>query len=364
MLGTQNKFLVGLNRGIQQAGASLTCTATREHLIYSSEVVRTELDTAYEILSEAGQYPAFKDHELGGLKDRLLLDIAYLNQNPAVKLMEGLHETAYRTSLGYSLYMPESSVGLHSPAMLRDFAESHFGGANTMVIGVGVDHQELVEKVKKNGKGGQAAVREKAKYYGGEVRLNNVQPSSDIVHAAIVSEGVSLQGNEIYAAAVLKYLLGTGPNIKYGTFRVGKTSWQPGNSAASAINASYTDTGLFGFQVAAPSKDVGTVLEKTIAAYNEVKNGGITEEDVTRGKNQLRIATATDLEQGSLLLEDLAVQLSLGDNIVSPAEVDAAISKVTLADVQKIAKKVINNGKPTMASIGNLTHTPNLDQLL
>jgi hypothetical protein len=80
-------------------------------------------DTAYEILSEVAQYPAFKDHEMGGLKDRLLLDIAYLNQNPAVKLMEGLHETAYRTSLGYSLYMPESSIGLHSTAMLRAFTE-------------------------------------------------------------------------------------------------------------------------------------------------------------------------------------------------------------------------------------------------
>ena len=52
----------------------------------------------------------------------------------------------------------------------------------------------------------------------------------------------------------------------------------------TAINASYTDAGLFGFQVAAPSKEVGGVLEKTVAAFNEVKNGGITEEDVTRGK--------------------------------------------------------------------------------
>ena len=80
-------------------------------------------DTAYDILSEVAQYPAFKDHEMAGFKDRLLLDIAYLNQEPTVKLMEGLHETAFRTSLGYSLYMPESSIGLHSPATLRDFTQ-------------------------------------------------------------------------------------------------------------------------------------------------------------------------------------------------------------------------------------------------
>ena len=78
-------------------------------------------DTAYEILSEVAQYPAFKPHEMEGFKDRLLLEMAYLTQKPEVKMMEGLHEMAFRASLGFSLYMPESSIGLHSSETLKQF---------------------------------------------------------------------------------------------------------------------------------------------------------------------------------------------------------------------------------------------------
>jgi len=44
------------------------------------------------------------------------------------------------------------------------------------VIGLGVDHQDLVDKVKRNGKSGQEQPKEPAKYYGGRharVDVNN-----------------------------------------------------------------------------------------------------------------------------------------------------------------------------------------------
>jgi len=362
-LGTQNKFKVGISRAVQQIGASLICSTTREHMIYSTEVIRSEIDTAYEILSEVAQYPAFKPHEMEGFKDRLLLEMAYLTQKPEVKMMEGLHEMAFRASLGFSLYMPESSIGLHSSETLKQFTTANFGGSNTLVIGLGVDHQDLVDKVKRNGKSGQEQPKEPAKYYGGEVRLNNVQPTSDLVHAAVVTEGVNLSSGDLSAVGVLQKLMGPGPVVKYGGSRVGKNTLPYGDSAVSCINASYSDSGLFGFQVAAPAKQIGGILEKTVAAFSDATKGAITEEDVQRGKNQLRMAVASDLEQGATRLEDLALQLSVGDTVLAPADIDAAISKVTLADVQRVAKKVIT-GKPTMAAVGNLTHTPNLDQLL
>ena len=84
-------------------------------------------DTAYDILSEVAQYPAFKPHEMGGFKQKILLDSALLSQQPTVQLMEGLHEMAYRTTLGYSLYMPESCTHLHSPETLREFTEVRLG---------------------------------------------------------------------------------------------------------------------------------------------------------------------------------------------------------------------------------------------
>lgn len=366
-LSTQHKTNFGITRTIQQIGGSLTCNTTREHMIYNVDCLRNSVDTALEVLAEVATAPAFKPWEVSDASPRLSLDLACLEQQPQVQLLEGLHKAAFRNTLGQSLYSPANRLGSHTPDMLAQFVQDNYGAGNMAIVGLGIDHDYLVFNAKKFATAQGVAQIEAAKYSGGEYRLD--LPGS-LTHAAVVTQGVSLGSSDLLAVGVLQRVMGTGPFVKYGTnvssSKVGKAAANATQApfAATCINASYSDSGLFGFQVIAQASDIGNVLKSMVATFSEATKGGITDADVQRAKNQMRAAVAMELENGASLLEDIGVQALLSSNVISLPELDAAIAKLTLADVQNVAKKVINSGKPTMSAVGNLSNTPYLDQLL
>ncbi len=57
------------------------------------------------------------------------------------------------------------------------------------------------------------------------------------------------------------------------------------------------------------------------------------------------------------------LQAMITGRLTSTDDVCAEIDRVTLSDVQDVAKRVIN-GKASMAAVGDLAHTPFLDQIL
>ena len=57
-----------------------------------------------------------------------------------------------------------------------------------------------------------------------------------------------------------------------------------------------------------------------------------------------------------------ATQVLLTGQALSRQQVLGVVDKVTLEDVVRVAKKVIP-GKPSMAAIGGLSHTPHMDEI-
>ena len=80
-------------------------------------------EAGVDILGDIVTRPAFKPWEVQDASSRLNLDLALLDQQPQVQLMEGLHKAAFRGTLGRSLYSPANRVGSHSPEMLYQFVK-------------------------------------------------------------------------------------------------------------------------------------------------------------------------------------------------------------------------------------------------
>lgn len=395
-LSSKSATSFAITRNIQQIGGNLTCSTSREHMIYMLECKRDNLDVGVEFLGHVATSPAFKPWEVNGLrflgfdpsiefkpwsnpklKERLSLELALLGEQPQAQLMEAVHEAAYHNdTLGRSLYISAPCIGTHSPEMLHQFVSSHFTGPNMAVVGVGVDHDLLVKYAQQNisastmsiGSSASGAVAKKAaKYYGGgQQRIRTHNP---IVHAAIVSEGLSLGSKDLMTLAVLQRVMGTGPYIKYSsnmaTSRVTQAAAQATSNpyAATCLNLSYSDSGLFGFCVAGHYQDMGKILKTVVGQFSAVTKGGFTDQEVNRAKTQLKVGIAMDLESSANLAVELGSEALVSGGIYTLEEINQAIDKITTTDVQNIAKKVVNN-KPSMAAVGNLAETPYLEDLL
>jgi ubiquinol-cytochrome c reductase core subunit 2 len=269
--------------------------------------------------------------------------------------------------------MHSDSVGSFSPHALESFVAAHHVSQGAAVAGVGVDHDQLVllaRKMSFHQGGATAPETKKSKYHGGELRVHARSP---LVHAALVTEGVAESSpQDVLAISLLQLVLGVGPYVKYGssvaTAKINKAAHSAVSSgpvAASCINVSYSDSGLFGFRVVAGPKDVRKALTAIVGAMGQATKGSVSDADLQRAKKQLKSAVHMDNEDSAALLDSISTAALLSGRAVdvSPAAVDAAIDKITAEEVSKIAKKVIN-GKPTFAAVGDLTHTPYLDELV
>ncbi|KAL8175479.1 UNVERIFIED_CONTAM: Cytochrome b-c1 complex subunit 2, mitochondrial, partial [Gekko kuhli] len=341
-------------------------TSTRENMIYSVECLRDYVDTVMEYLINVTTAPEFRPWEVSEVQPRLSVDKLIAFQNPQVGVLENLHAAAYRNALANSLYCPDYMVGKFTSEQLHNFVQNNFTSARMALVGLGVSHSDLKQVGEQflNIRSGAGSAGVKTSYRGGEIREQN---GDSLVHAAVVAEGAAIGSAEANAFGVLQHVLGAGPLVKRGNSvtskliqGTAKATTQPFH--ASAFNVNYSDSGLFGIYTITQPSTAGEVIKAAVNQLKTVAQGGLTEEEVTRAKNQLKTALLMSVESSDGLLEEIGSQALASGTYVSPAAVVAKIDAVATADIVNAAKKFVT-GKKAMAASGDLANTPFIDEL-
>ncbi|XP_053550939.1 cytochrome b-c1 complex subunit 2, mitochondrial [Bombina bombina] len=365
-LTTKGASSFKITRGIEAVGGSLSVTSSRENIVYSVECLRDYVDTVMEYLINLTTAPEFRMWEVSDLQAKVKVDKAIAYQNPQVGVLENLHAASYRNALANSLYCPDYRIGKITPEELQQFVQNNFTSARMALVGLGVSHSVLKQVGEHflNIRSGAGSAGVKAQYRGGDIRQLN---GESLVHAAVVAEGASAGSAEANAFSVLQYVLGAGPYIKRGSNTssklsqgVGKATNQPFD--VSAFNTNYTDSGLFGVYTISQAAAAGDVINAAVNQVKAVAQGGVTEADLVRAKNQLKSNYLISVENSCDLLNDIGTQALISGYYTSPADALQQIDSVSSADVVNAAKKFVS-GKKSMAASGNLENTPYVDEL-
>ncbi|XP_029014952.1 cytochrome b-c1 complex subunit 2, mitochondrial [Betta splendens] len=364
-LTTKGASAFKICRGLEAVGGGLSVTSSREAMVYTANGLREHLDSLLEFLTNVTTAQEFRPWEVEELTSRVKVDKAVAQQSPQIGVIEKLHEAAYKTGLSNSLYCPDYMVGHVSPEQLLSFVKDNFTTGRMALVGLGVQHSVL----RQVGEGlsfrsGAGASEVKSVYRGGELRVQN---NDDLVHALIASEGGVTGTAEADAFSVLQRILGAGPHVKRGSnitsklFQgIAKASSQPFD--ATAFNASYSDSGLFGIYTISQADSAGEVIKAAISQVRGVAEGNVSEADLTRAKNQAKVDYLMSIEGSESLMEEIGAQALNTAAYQPPDAVLQAIDAVTQNDVVKAAKKFVN-GKKTMAASGHLANTPFVDEI-
>lgn len=334
-LTTKHATTFGITRNIQQIGGNLSVTSDREIIAYTIEVTRDHLETALQFLEKSVTGQVFKPWEIEDNLFRVKIDLA--NVTDQVKAVELLHQVSFRNGLGNSIFCPKHKIGKISSETLQHYFESTFTSNRGAVAGVNVDHQMLVGFSQSlqlaNGEG----PRNESKYFGGADRRK--EKGGRIASVAVGTSGGSWSNlKEGIAFSVLQRAAGGCPNTKRGNsagILTKAIQAAAPNTAATTLNATYSDNGLFGFVVSGPAKEAGAAVEAGIKA---LKSANLSEEDVNRGKAQLKSEIACIYDTDGSLVQALAGQSAgLGSPLTLKSALDA-VDGVSSADVKAVRK--------------------------
>jgi ubiquinol-cytochrome c reductase core subunit 2 len=134
---------------------------------------------------------------------------------------------------------------------LQHFVNTWFTASNCAVVATGVPFSQLSDFVSSLEINTKDKTTKTAKYHGGQIRKER---DSELSNVAVVVEVAGLdKEKDALACAILQRAIGSGPRVKWGNspsplYKAVSTAKDCGNQfAISAFNATYSDSGLFGF---------------------------------------------------------------------------------------------------------------------
>lgn len=310
--------------------------ATMDEVEYSGGKVLTNPDGTTEISS--------------GERSVVLEEIKKYQDQSSFQMGVLLNKIAYRdqSSGRHVLGTPQSLLGM-TAADLKKFCDEYYPCNSFTFCAAGPvrheDHVAIVEKKFGHLKPGEIKPLPKPVYYGGTDFMEF--PSVSLCEFRIGAEGVTETDPDYYAYNMLASVLGSGETSRLTSELVIKQTLAPGIGAASS---SLRNRGMFIMGGAVEPANAKILFSK---AYAELRRlcEDLTEGELAKIKSQMAIGLLKTLET-SKAANDAYGRSSLTHDgrPMTPAEFTAKVQAVTVEDVKRAAKRVLESN-PAVAMI-------------
>ncbi|GAA5868991.1 hypothetical protein JCM3774_002442 [Rhodotorula dairenensis] len=357
---TETRSQIRLVREAEALGGVLSSSLSREHLVLTAEFLKGDEAFFAEVLGDALARAKFLPHEyteevvpqVQGEYEQSLRDLN-------VYAFDLAHQLAFRKGLGNSLFAsPHVAVDQHAAV---SFAKSAFTPSNVAVLGSNIDSGKLASLVSEFVNlpaGGASSISSPAsQYYGGEVR---VPASARVERDQLVLAFKGAARSEV-DYAVLALLLGGEPSVKWGQGASPLAKLARGAASAKAFNLAYSDAGLFGISVSAPTNEVADIATKAVSELKQVAEG-VSSDALKQAVNKAKFAAAAALETRVGQIQLVGEQLAVDGQAPSLESVFAKLDKVSIESLAKAAKAALAS-TPTTVAVGDTHALPYSDAL-
>ena len=129
----------------------------------------------------------------------------------------------------------------------------------------------------------------------------------------------------------------------------------------SSFSASYTDTGIFGIYCGTGEQQITELIPVLCDQLNSSPTT-ITEQEIKRGKAQLKASLMMGRESAFRRCESAARQLLVFNRVIEPSEILKKIENVNIESVKNIAQLIVSRPL-TISSIGPIKKLETLDKI-
>jgi processing peptidase subunit beta len=297
-------------------------------------------------------------------------------------IFDRLHLTAFHDSpLGYTILGSVENIQSITKEQLREYIQTNYTADRMVVAAAGpVDHEDFVRhadelfggfKSRSQSEINSSNIVKKPQFCGAEL-LYRTDEVGALAHFAVAYEGVPWTDPDSFTFMIMQSIVG---NYKRGEGLVPPklsgnrltnsiaNNLEPGLADSfAAFNTCYKDTGLFGFYGQAESGGVAATMEELLFGVSRLAHT-VTEDEVERGKRQLKTLLFGSLDSTTAVAEDIGRQLLVYGRRLPIAELNARIDAVEMTDVRRVAQKYLCDVPIALSALGPLDGLPPLSDL-
>jgi predicted Zn-dependent peptidase len=370
--GTKRRDALQIAAEIDAVGGEMNAFTAKEYTCYYARVLDDDLPLAVDVLCDMVTSSLIAGPDVDSERGVILEEIAMHDDEPGDAVHDVFAETVFGTApLGRPVLGTVESIEALSRQSIAGYYRRRYRPSSLVVAAAGnVDHATVVRLVQRAFR--QAGALESADERPAPARLaasvrqsrtrrgrvSVVSRPTEQANLVLGGSGVARTDDRRFALGVLNNALGAGMSSRlFQEIREKRGLAYSVYSYASQ----YAETGLFGVYVGCLPKKVDQVLDLCRTELAAVGDHGITEEELARGKGQLRGSLVLGLEDTGSRMSRLGKSELVYGELMSVDEILRHIDAVTLDDVRAVAREVVARSASSLAVIGPFEHDQFVD---
>ncbi|GBQ55034.1 M16 family metallopeptidase [Komagataeibacter swingsii] len=358
--GTSTRTAVGIAEEIENVGGHINAYTARENTAYYVKLLKENLALGADIIGDILTHSTLAPDELERERGVILQEIGQANDTPDDIVFDHFQETAFPDQpMGRPTLGTEAGIQTMSRATLVNYMNTHYRAGNTIIAAAGnLEHARVVDLVQQHFADlptGAVPPQPAVNYVGGAFTRER---ELDQAHIVLGFPSMPYGDPDYYPALLLSTLLGGGMSSRL--FQEIREKRGLVYSVYS-FNAPFRQGGLFGIYAGTGEAQVADLVPVTLEELRKVRHT-VTDAELARARAQLKSSLLMSLESTGSRCEQLARQLQVFGRLIPTAETVRRIDAVTITDVQRVATRIFS-GRPTLASLGPVSHIPSLDSI-
>lgn len=352
--GTPRRRAVEISRAIESVGGTMNACTSREYTYFFAKSMEKDFPLLVDLLTDIYRNSLFDAAELDRERGVILQEILMVDDTPEEYLHDYFNAAYWGGHpLGFPVQGSAESVGRFDRALLTGYFGDRFRRAGIVVTTVGNLRHAVVA---------EAFERSLSSLPLGEP-LVPVPPTAPVrgtflkrrpleqVHLCLGAPGVSRRSERIYAMDVLNAILGGSSSSRL--FQQVREERGLAYSVGSSLSA-YADAGVVDIYAGTGRDTAAEVLSVTGGVVDALQRGGVTDEEVSFGKELIKGNTLLSLESTGYRMSCLAMNEMFLSRLEPPEAILDRVDAVTPEEVRALAAELLARDRFTLAAVGDL----------
>ncbi len=354
--GTRSRTSLNIAREMDSIGGNLDAFTGKETICFNVKSLADHVPIALDVLADLVLNPVFASTEIERERGVILEEIKIDEDNPDVLVHELFTQNFWKDHpLGKPILGTTKTVGRLDQQKLFDYHTASFRGGNMVFSAAGdLEHDAFVEAVSKKFTDlppGEAAHEMQAPLASARIILQN-KKSLEQVQLCMGVPAPKITDDNRFATLILNTVLGSGMSSRlFQTIRE-----ERGLAYAIYSDLSpYSDTGSLCVYAGTSANKALDVIDLVLAEFRNLKEVPLSDEELTRAKDQLKGNILMGLESSNSRMANLARQEMYFHQFFTADEIIARIDAVDAGQVQAMAQRLFVSDRIAVTLLGRLT---------
>jgi predicted Zn-dependent peptidase len=352
--GTTTRTAEDIAQQVDSIGGQLDAFTSKEYAGYYIKVLDEHLPIAINLLSDLVSNPTFAPDEIEREKKVILEEIKMVEDTPDDLVHEIFAEGFWNGHpLGRPILGTPDSVSALDYTSLRHYFTDAYVARNFVVVAVGnLEHGKLraliehaFHSIPKSGS--QIEDERPSVTASVQVRHKELEQS----HVCFGTPALPQNHPDRYAAYALNTVLGGSMSSRL--FQNVREKRGLAYAVFSSLSA-YQDSGAFSIYAGCANEAVRELIDVVVAEIRQLKREPLGADELRRAKDHLKGSLMLNLESTSSRMSHLARQEIYRDRSDTLDEMLAAIERVTVSDVARLAADFFRDGSLAVTVLGNV----------